>query len=181
MQKGSIAPCRIFGVFCYPPAAILDLADISHNAIFSPLPPKVCEKSTASRHKCEITKCWDLLGLGSAGPNPKGPNASAPWVWGSLLNGIGRKFRARVFAPGFHFFLNTGSLPIPQVWRNKTHIIFRRRKILKWKLIFNQCNQISNRNTASFLLYKFQLSFNHNRLYFLSCCCSDSSLLTPKL
>ena len=99
----------------------------------------------------------------------------------SLLNGIGRKFRARVFAPGFHFFLNTGSLPIPQVWRNKTHIIFRRRKILKWKLIFNQCNQISNRNTASFLLYKFQLSFNHNRLYFLSCCCSDSSLLTPKL
>ena len=102
-------------------------------------------------------------------------------VFGSLLNGIGRKFRARVFAPGFHFFLNTGSLPIPQVWRNKTHIIFRRRKILKWKLIFNQCNQISNRNTASLLLYKFQLSFNHNRLYFLSCCCSDSSLLTPKL
>ena len=101
--------------------------------------------------------------------------------WTSLLNGIVRKFRARVFAPGFHFFLNTGSLPIPQVWRNKTHIIFRRRKILKWKLIFNQCNQISNRNTASFLLYKFQLSFNHNRLYFLSCCCSDSSLLTPKL
>ena len=69
-------------LFCYPQAAIWDLAEISHNVIFSPLPPKVREKSTASRHNCEITKWWDLLGLGSAGPNPKGPNASAPWVWG---------------------------------------------------------------------------------------------------
>ena len=50
--------------------------EISQNVIFSPPPPspKVCEKSTANRNVCEITKCQDLLGLGP-------PNALAPWVW----------------------------------------------------------------------------------------------------
>ena len=34
-------------------------------------------------------------------------------VKSSQLNGIIRNFRTRVFAPGFYFFLYTGSLPIP--------------------------------------------------------------------
>ena len=83
----------------------------------------------------------------------------AKLLFNSHISGIVRNFRTHVFVSGFYFFLNTGSLPVSQVWINKTHIIFRKGKNLKWKLIFNQCNQVVTRNTASFSLKKFQLLY----------------------
>ena len=49
----------------------------------------------------------------------------------SHVNGIGRNFRTRVFVSGFYYFLNTGSLLIPQVWGKTNSLYFSPRKKLR--------------------------------------------------
>ena len=97
----------------------------------------------------------------------------------SHLNGIIRNFRTRVFAPGFYFFLyRFSTYPVGLDKWNSYH--FLPGKNWKWELIFNQCNQVLNSNTASFRLWMFQLLFNQNRLYSICCGFSASFLLTPR-
>ena len=52
-------------------------------------------------------------------------------VIGSPIDGIARNFRTRVFVSGFYYFLNTGSLLIPQVWGKTNSLYFSPRKKLK--------------------------------------------------